>query len=74
MKEFLIAKIEEIAFSKVETNDSLWESSILDSITVVELATDVESEFGIDIPFDEIIVENFETLDRLIAYIKKKQK
>ena len=72
-ENFLIDKISEIAFSKVEIDDSLWESGVLDSITVVEFATEIEDEFNINIPFDEIVVDNFETLSRLITYIKKKQ-
>lgn len=72
-EKFLIDKIEEIAFTTVNLNDSLWESGVLDSITIVEFATEVEEEFGIEIPFDEIVEENFETLTRLIAYIEKKQ-
>ena len=74
MKSFLIDKIDEIAFSVVEINDSLWESGILDSLTIVEFATEVEDECGINIPFDEIVVENFETLSLLMVYIEKKLK
>jgi len=73
MEEFLIDKIEEIAFSRVAVDESLWESGVLDSITIVEFAIEVEKEFNIEIPFDEIVVDNFETLTRLIAYIQKKQ-
>jgi acyl carrier protein len=73
MKEFLIEKIEELAFSTVELNDSLWESGVLDSIIIVELAVEIEEEFDIKIPFDEIITENFETLLRLITYIEQKR-
>ena len=73
MDTFLIDKIEEIAFSNVAIEDSLWESGVLDSITIVELAAEVEDEFGIEIPFDEIVVENFETITRLMSYIKRKQ-
>jgi len=74
MKTFLIDKIEELAFSTVEVEDSLWGSGVLDSITVVELAAEIEDEYGISIPFDEIITDNFETVSRLIIYIEKKQK
>lgn len=73
MKTFLIDKIDEIAFSAVGVDDSLWKSGVLDSITIVEFATEVEEEFDINIPFDEIVEDNFETLARLIIYIKKKQ-
>ena len=73
MEKFLIEKIEEIAFSNVSVEESLWESEVLDSITIVELAAEIEDEYHIEIPFDEIIVENFETIKRLINYIEKKQ-
>ena len=73
MKDYLVDKIEEISFERVELNDSLWQAGVLDSITIVELAVDIEEEFGIDIPFDEIIEANFETLGRLMAFIEKKQ-
>ncbi len=72
MKDFLIEKIDEIAFSTVEPDDKLWESEILDSITVVELAVEIENEYSIKIPFDEIVVENFETVNLLIKYITNK--
>lgn len=73
MKDYLVDKIEEISFERVEENDSLWQAGVLDSITIVELAVDIEEEFGIEIPFDEIIEDNFETLGRLMAFIEKKQ-
>jgi len=73
MEDFLIDKIEEISFTRVEKSDSLWESRVLDSITIVELAVEVEAEFGINIPFEEIVVENFETVELLMAFISSKQ-
>ncbi len=73
MEEFLLEKIEEIAFETVTKEDSLWESRVLDSITIVELAVEIETEYGIKIGFDEIIVENFETVERLINFVKSKQ-
>lgn len=73
MENFLIAKIEELAFSKVEVNDSLWQSKILDSISIVELVVEIENEYGISVPFNEIIEDNFETVANMIKYISSKQ-
>lgn len=72
MEEFLKDKIEEIAFETVELEDSLWKEKILDSITIVEFAVEIENEYGIKIPFEEIIEDNFETLSRLIPYLEGK--
>ena len=73
MEDFLIAKIEELAFSKVEVNDSLWQSKILDSISIVELVVEIENEYFISVPFNEIIEDNFETVANMINYISSKR-
>lgn len=73
MEEFLINKIEEIAFAKVGKTDSLWKAKVLDSITIVELAVEIEGEYGIKIPFNEIVEDNFETVENITKYISSKK-
>lgn len=73
MEDFLITKIEELSFTKVKKDDLLWESRILDSITIVELVVEIETEYSISVPFNEIIVENFETVSNMIKYISSKK-
>lgn len=72
MEKFIIDKIEEITFSQVELSDSLWEEKILDSISIVELVVELENEFDVKVPFNEIIIENFETVEKIAAYLKSK--
>jgi D-alanine--poly(phosphoribitol) ligase subunit 2 len=72
MEKFIIDKIEEITFTEVSPTDSLWEEKVLDSITIVELVVELENEFKIKVPFNEIITENFETVERIVAYLKGK--
>lgn len=74
MQEFIIDKIEEIAFTRVEPSDSLWQEKVLDSITIVELVVELENEFNVSIPFNEIVEEHFETVERIVAYISSLQK
>ena len=73
MEKFIIDKIEEITFSQVEPTDSLWEEKILDSITIVELVVELENEFDVKVPFNEIIIDNFETVEKIAAYLKSKK-
>lgn len=72
MEKFIIDKIEEITFTEVVPTDSLWEEKVLDSITIVELVVELENEYKIKIPFNEIVTENFETVERIVAYLKGK--
>jgi acyl carrier protein len=66
-------KIKEVAFKKVSDGDELFQSGILSSILVVDLATSLEDEFGISIPFTEITLENFSTAEKISAYIDGKK-
>ncbi len=69
MEGIIIDKIEEIAFARVQPTDSLWQEKVLDSITIVELVVELETEFNVSIPFNEIVEENFETVERIARYI-----
>lgn len=72
MEQFIIDKIFEIAFSKVEKDQELWEANILDSITLVELIVELETEYDIKVPFNEIVTENFSSVEKMIHYIQSK--
>jgi acyl carrier protein len=71
MEEFLKEKIEELTFESVEASESLIQSGILDSITVVDLAVFIEEEYGVSIPFNEIKPEYFETIETIIQFVEK---
>ena len=74
MIEIIIEKIKEVAFKKVSNSDDLFASGILTSILAVDLATALEEEFNITIPFTEIILENFSTPESIKNYISTKLK
>lgn len=72
-QKIIVDKIHEVAFAKVSINDELFKSGILSSIIVVDLATSLEEEFNIQIPFNEITIENFSTVELIDNFIKTKQ-
>lgn len=65
-------KIREVAFKKVGDADELIKSGILSSILVVDLATILEEEFSVSIPFTEITPENFSSAELIKKYIETK--
>ena len=73
MIEIIKEKIKEVAFKKVNDTDELFQSGILTSILVVDLATSLEDEFNISIPFTEITLENFSTPHLIQTYIERKK-
>ena len=72
MVQFIKDKIQEIAFTDVNSDDLLWTDKILDSITIVELIVEIEANYDIEIPMNEVVIENFETIDLIVKYIESK--
>lgn len=52
---------------------SFLENGIVDSTGVLELVEFVESEFSIRVTDDELIPENFDSIQKLVAYVTRKR-
>jgi len=59
--------------SKLKNDDSLLERGIMDSTGVLELVAFLESQFGIKVADDELLPENLDSVDRVSAFIARKQ-
>ncbi|MFV7790210.1 acyl carrier protein [Aliarcobacter lanthieri] len=64
--------VEEIAFKKVEIDEALYTSNLIDSMGTVDLAMMLEEEFGIKIDTRDIIESNFDSVSKLAKYIKSR--
>ena len=51
---------------------SFLEEGIVDSTGVLELVMFVQEEFGIAVSDDEIVPQNFDSIDQLATYIERK--
>lgn len=51
---------------------SLLEEGIMDSTGVLDLVMFIEETFGIQVKDEELIPENLDSVDRLVAFIQKK--
>jgi len=54
-------------------NDSFLDNGIIDSTGILELIFFVEEQFGIQVDTSEVLPENFDSINRLVAYIQRKQ-
>ncbi|BAK70916.1 acyl carrier protein [Aliarcobacter butzleri] len=64
--------VEEIAFKKVEIDEPLYTSNLIDSMGTVDLAMMLEEEFNIKIDTRDIIESNFDSIEKLANYIKSR--
>lgn len=73
---YLIQKIkplvEEIAFKQVRVDEPLYTSNLIDSMGTVDLAMMLEEEFNIRIDTRDIIESNFDSVEKLVEYIKSR--
>ncbi len=76
MKETIIKMLNnlhpEVDFSSDSSN--LVSSGILDSFDVVQLISDIESEFSISVSALDLVPENFESVDEIIQLINRYKK
>jgi acyl carrier protein len=57
---------------QIKDSDPLLESGVLDSLGVLDLVSFVEQEFSVHVADDELVPENFQTIDRIAAFIASK--
>lgn len=52
---------------------SLLEAGIIDSTGVLEVVSMLEENYGVEVGDDELVPENFDSLERLAAFVTRKQ-
>lgn len=67
----LICAIVEDKSLKLENDTELLKSEILDSLGIAQLVTGIETEFNIELEGDDILPENFETVNAINNLIMK---
>ena len=68
IKEILESNYPDIDF---ESSDELVDDGILDSLTVVGIISAFSMEFGITLPYEEIVPENFNSLDSMAELVQR---
>jgi len=72
IREYLLANSANRAKS-VRDDESLLLSGVIDSMTMIEFVTYLEKTFGITIDEDEMVPENFETIESIVTYVSAKR-
>ena len=58
--------------ASLNDDDSFLETGIIDSTGILELVSFVEDEFGIEVKDEELVPDNFDSVNKLLAYIDRK--
>ena len=69
IKLFIQDEIMNVAFKKVNFDESLIKSKLLDSITMIDILVSIEEKIGKKIPQHLINNENFDSINKIIEII-----
>ena len=68
LENFMIGESEE----NLDSDDSFLEKGVIDSTGILELVMFVEETYGVEVEDDEVIPENFDSVNKLGAYVRRK--
>ena len=58
---------------KLGSDDSFMESGIIDSTGILELVRFLESTFGITVADEELIPDNLDSINKIVAFLQTKK-
>jgi len=72
IREFILEKFPLARKRQLQDTDALLETGILDSLGVLDLVGYVEQTFSIVVGDEELVPENFQSVDTLASYVQRK--
>ena len=72
IREFVLDYFVKDSGLELKDNTSFLDEGIIDSTGVMELVSFIELTFGIRLEDEEIVPDNFDSVDRLTDYIRSK--
>ena len=72
IREFVMDAAQSKGLNAVSDSDSLTEQGIIDSLTIFRLVSFLEDSFGVRIGDDEIVNENFQSIETIESFVADK--
>jgi acyl carrier protein len=73
VREFILRQFPRARKQQINNSDHLLESGTLDSLGILQVVTFIEQEYGFTVSDEDLVPENFQTIDRISAYIDSKK-
>ncbi len=71
MEEKILEICEGVDSSIDYTSTALIDDGILDSVTLISIISEIGDEFDLEIPYEEIIPENFNSIKSMAELVEK---
>ena len=74
IRQFVLKQFPLARKNKIDNAGALLEGGVLDSMGVLEVVTFIESEYEISVSDDDLIPDNFQSIDRIAAFVRSRRK
>ena len=74
LKEFIMTRFPSARNRSLQPTNKLLENGILDSLGVLDLVTYIEETFHIGVSDEDLVPENFYTLERIDAFVCERRR
>jgi len=74
VREFILKQFPLARKHRINNTDPLLESGVLDSMGVLDVVAFIEQEYAISVSDDDLVPENFQSIDRIAAFIQGRAK
>ena len=73
IRRYLLTHRASKGVSNLSDSDSLLETGVIDSLAMVDLIAHIEKTYGISIGEDDMVPENFDSIDAIVSYIEQRR-
>jgi acyl carrier protein len=73
IQSFLLERFPAARKRGLSREDRLLDTGVLDSLGILDLVSFVEQEFGVTISDDELLPENFQSIEAIAAFVLRKR-
>jgi acyl carrier protein len=56
---------------QIRPSDNLLETGVLDSLGLMQLVIFIEEKLGVKVPDEDVVIENFSSVDALTGYLER---
>lgn len=69
--EFIKNEIMRNKNARLNEDEDLLSAGILDSLAILQLVAFIEDRFGIKVPDEDVVFENFQSINALVTYLEQ---
>ncbi|GJM39768.1 MAG: hypothetical protein DHS20C20_00500 [Ardenticatenaceae bacterium] len=69
LKEYIREELMNGASNELDESENLLAAGIIDSLGILRLVSFVEEKFGIDVPDEDVTIDNFQSVKSMSDYV-----